>query len=104
MIKKTRAYLDDVIKSGSTKEEQDRNLEAFIRMVHKYGLTLNENNCVFGVTQISLLGHILENGTKRPDPCRLTTLMKYPLPQNKSQLQPLLGFFAYNAKWLADYS
>ena len=74
-------------------------------MVHKYGLTLNENNCVFGVTQISLLGHLLENGTKRPDPCRLTTLMKYPLPQNKSQLQRLLGFFAYNAvSLLADYS
>ena len=103
-LQKTRAYLDDVIISGSTKEEHDRNLEAFLRMVHKYGLTLNENKCVFGVTRISLLGHILENGTKRPDPCRLTTLMEYPLPQNKSQLQRLLGFFAYNAKWVADYS
>ena len=44
------------------------------------------------------------SGTKRPDPCRLTTLMEYPSTQNKSQLQRLLGFFAYNAEWVADYS
>ena len=77
----TKAYLDNVIISGSTKEERDRNLEPFLRMVHKYGLTLKESKWGFGVTRKLMLGHILENGTKRPDPCRLTTLMEYPSPQ-----------------------
>ena len=73
-------------------------------MVRKYGFTLNKSKREFGVTQTALLGHILEDGTKRPDPSRLKTLMENSLPQTKSQLQPLLGFIAYNGKWVTGYS
>ena len=30
--------------------------------------------------------------------------MDFPIPENSSQLKRLPGFFAYNAKWIADYS
>ena len=30
--------------------------------------------------------------------------MDFPIPENTSQLKRLLGFFAYNGKWVADYS
>ena len=30
--------------------------------------------------------------------------MDFLIPENSSQLKRLLGFFAYNAKWIADYS
>ena len=103
-LEKTRAYLDDVIISGATQEEHDRNLERFISTVKKYGITLNKDKCLFNVHRISLLGHILEKGTKRPDPERLKTLMNYPLPATKQELHRLIGFFAYNAKWIAHYS
>ena len=78
-LEKTRAYLDDVIISGATQEEHDRNLERFISTVKKYGITLNKDKCLFNVQRISLLGHILEKGTKRPDPERLKKLMDFPL-------------------------
>ena len=51
-----------------------------------------------------MLGHIVGAGSKRPDPSRIKTLMELPIPENSSQLKRLLGFFAYNAKWIADYS
>ena len=103
-LEKTRAYLDDVIISGATQEEHDRNLERFISTVKKYGITLNKDKCLINVQRISVLGHILEKGTKRPDPERLKTLMDYPLPATKQELHRFIGFFAYNAKWIAHYS
>ncbi len=103
-LSKTRAYLDDVIISGATLEEHDRNLDKFLSMTQRYGITLNKDKCLFRVKKISLLGHILENGTKRPDPDRLKTLLEYPTPKTKDELHRLIGFFAYNAKWVQNYS
>ena len=50
-------------------------------------MTLNKDKCSFGITKISMLGQILENGTKRPDPERLQTLMNYPVPNTAVQLR-----------------
>ena len=101
---KTMAYLDDVIVSGSSKEEHDCNVNSFGSIVRKYGPTLNESKFEFRVTRIALFGHLLEDGTKQPDTNQLKALMEYPVPQTKSQLQRLLGFFAYNAKLVTVYS
>ena len=54
--------------------------------------------------QISFIGHIIENGSKRPDPERLKPLMEYPPPSNAKEMKRLLGFLAYNAKWIPKYS
>ena len=43
-------------------------------------------------------------GSKSPDPSWIKSLMDFPIPENSSQLKQLLGFFAYNGKWVADYS
>ena len=68
------------------------------------GLTLNKAKCVFGCKTVPMLGHIVGAGSKRPDRSRIKTLMDFPIPENSSQLKRFLGFFAYNAKWIADYS
>ena len=68
------------------------------------GLTLHKAKCVFGCKTVPMLGHNVGAGSKRPDPSRIKTLMDFPIPENSSQLKRLLGFFAYNAKWIADYS
>ena len=97
-------YLDDVYIGGITKEEHDRNLHAFLKAAEKESLTLNMDKCTFGTRKLSLLGHIIENGSKKPDPERLRVLMEYPVPHTAAQLKRLLGFFAYYSKWVSQYS
>ena len=98
---KTKAYLDDVIVGGNDKEEHDQNVHKFLAVSKELGMTLNKDKCSFGITKISMLGQVLENGTKRPDPVRLQTLMNYHVPTTAVQLRRLLGFFG---KWVSDYS
>ena len=97
-------YLDDVYIGGITKEEHDRNLHAFLKAAEKESLTLNMDKCTFGTRKLSLLGHIIENGSKKPDSERLRVLMEYTVPHTAAQLKRLLGFFAYYAKWVPQYS
>ena len=99
----TFAYLDDIIICGQTQEEHDLNLSRFLALIEKQNIVLNHEKCMFNVTSIPLLGYIIENGTKRPNPERLSALMEFPTPTDEAALLRLLGFFAYNAKWVKDY-
>ena len=101
---KTYPYMDDITICGSTLEEHDENLEKFLEVARAVNLTLNDKKCVFRTQSIHLLGHVIENGTKRPDPDRLKALMEFPYPKTAPQLNRLVGFFAYHAKWIRHYS
>lgn len=107
-LKKAEAYLDDVMIGGTTQSEHDQNLKRwnlkFLEAAKEANLTLNMAKCAFGLQKINFIGHILENGQKRPDPDRMLPLLKFPTPINGKELKRLLGFFAYNAKWISNYS
>ena len=103
-LKRTHPYLDDVIIGGRSEEEHQENLTNFLKAAEIEGLTLNKAKSVFGCKTVPMLGHIVGAGSKRRDPSRIKTLMDFPILENSSQLKRLLGFFAYNAKWIADYS
>ena len=103
-LQRTHPNLDDVIIGGRSEEEHQENLKNFLKAPEIEGLTLNKAKCVFGCKTVPILGHIVGAGSKRPDPSRIKTLIDFPIPENSSQLKCLLGFFAYNAKWIADYS
>ena len=51
-----------------------------------------------------MFGNFVGAGSKRPYPSRIKTMMDFPIRENSSKLKRLLGFFAYNAKWVAVYS
>ena len=67
-------------------------------------LTLNEEKCKYRMTKVSLLGHVIEKGSKQPDPERLKALNDFPTPKTLAELNRLIGFFAYYAKWIRNYS
>ena len=60
--------IDDVLIFGRTKEEHDRNLKAVLIRMQENNMTLNIKKCVFRVTEIEYLGHILTQEGIKPDP------------------------------------
>ena len=103
-LEDTFAYLDDVLIGGYDQEHHDRNLAAFLEAAKKCNMTLNMEKCKFSLREISFLGYRIADGTLKPDPARFKALMEYPLPTSVKQLERLLGFFAYYAKWIPNSS
>ena len=99
-LTETDAYLDDILIGGFTKEQHDKNLDAFLSAAAAARMTFNKEKCQFGVTEIAFLGHVIGGGKLKPDPSRFASLQNYPLPTNEKELRRLLGFFAYYAKWI----
>ena len=98
----TTAYLDNITVCGKTKEEHDANLQRFLDSAAARNLTFNKNKCIYSSDCISLLDYQICNGTLRPDPERVKSLLNMPMPTTKRELRRRIGLFAYYARWLTN--
>ena len=103
-LQDTFAYLDDITICGRNQVEHDHNLKKFMEVAKKYNLTLNMDKCKFSLTQIPVLGYIVEKMSMRPDPDRLKSLLEFPVPHDSASLKRALGMFSYYAKWIPKFS
>ena len=103
-LKDTYAYLDNVTIAGIDEEDHDMKLNALRTAAKKENLTFNEEKSVIKKTEIDLLGYRISHGVIKPDPERLKPLVNLPLPSCKSDLQRVVGMFAYYARWIPQFS
>ena len=73
-------------------------MEVFLDLVKRQNLTLNHAKSVMSASSINVLGYLVQDGKIRPDPERIHTLKKLPLPTNAQSLRRTLGLIAYYAK------
>ena len=100
----TFAYLDNIIAAGKTQDEHDKNVENFLRVVEKYGLTLNESKTIKSVTSIQTMGYLVSENTIKPDPERMAPLLNLPIPNDSGSLKRALGLFSYYSRWVDRFS
>ena len=103
-LKKTYAYLDDIIVCGSTADEHDLNLKNFMELAKRLNLTINKEKSKFFLEEINYLGHTISKDLIKPDNNRLKPLLDMNPPETKANMQRILGLFSYYAKWINDYS
>ena len=103
-LQKTFAYLDDVTVCGDNQADHDSNLHQFMEAAKKRNLTLNEAKCSFNQTSINILGFVISNGEKRPDPERIKPLRDLQLPKDAKSLQRVIGLFSHYSQWIKGYS
>ena len=88
-------YMDDLLVIGETQDEHDLNLRPVLERASQLGLSFNLEKCHFGQTSICYLGHLISNGTVRPDPSRLQPILDMPLPRTLKQLSSFIGMLSY---------
>ena len=88
-------YLDDVVVHGKTGKEHDQNLQAVFKRIRDHGLGVNLKKCTFAQKEVSFLGFIVGEGTRRPDPSRIESLVNFPLPKDAKALQRYIGMCGF---------
>ena len=66
-------------------------------------LKANKNKCEFGMTKLKLFGHIVEEGTLKPDPEKTKVILEYPIPKTKKHLRSFMGLASYYRKYVASF-
>ena len=97
-------YQDDIIIWASTLEELDKRVEEVLRCIEKSGMKLNKDKCVFGVSEVTFLGHLITADGIKADPEKVKAVKHMPLPESKEDLQRFLGIANYLCKFVPNFS
>ena len=96
--------IDDVIVHAVTMEELINRLRKVFERCRANNLRLNQSKCEFGVTKISVLGHVVSADGIKPDPKKCEAIKATPPPKNVSDLSSFLGTCGYVSKFIPNYA
>ena len=96
--------VDDILVWGTTAEEHDHRLKKTLQRCQEINLTLNENKCEFGTTEVVYIGHKLTAQGVKPDQSKVDAINKIPQPTCKKDAERLLGMVNYFAKFVPQMS
>ena len=95
---------DDILVFGSTHEEHDANVIRFLERCLEIDLHLNPDKVKINCKSVPFFGMVLTADGIKPDPKKVETIKKWPVPQNVTELQSLLGSVNYLSQFIAGLS
>jgi len=99
-----KAYQDDLIVWGNSKADHDTNLISLLKVLGKFNVQINAQKSVFSSSEISFLGYLVDSDGYRPDPTRLDSVMKAPMPTSHTELRSFLGMLQYYSRFVPNFS
>lgn len=93
-------YVDDVLVSTATLEQHNQVLEALFKRFREHGLAVNADKCLFAVSSITFLGHVLSSNGLLLIPDRVKAVAEFPQPSSIEQLQEFLGLLNYYRRFV----
>ena len=85
------AYVDDVVVRSTKKEDHIQDLRETFANLHKHGLKLNPDKCVFGVRRGKLLGSMITERGIEANPDKIEAIRRMKPPTTKKGVQKLTG-------------
>ena len=97
-------YLDDIITFGPTFKIFLDNLRKVLDLLREADLKLKPNKCFFGFDTVKYLGHQISPDGVGPDPDKIESVKKFPVPQNRTGVRSFLGLTGYYRRFIEDYA
>ncbi|GFW76091.1 retrovirus-related Pol polyprotein from transposon opus [Trichonephila clavipes] len=93
-------YLDDILCYSENAEEHRSHLRTIFQGLSSYGLKLNISKCVFGVTELIFLGHLITPDGIKPLPDKVQAVLDYKQPETVGSLRKFLGLLNFYRRFL----
>jgi hypothetical protein len=74
-------YFDNILIYSKTEEEHYAHLTVALELLRKHGLKAKAKKCGFFNPELKFLGHIISADGLKSDPCKVETVVKWPVPQ-----------------------
>ena len=97
-------FFDDILVYSPTLEAHTEHLRMVLHTMRVHQLYAKRSKCVFGVSQVEYLGHIISDEGVATDPSKVTAMQNWPIPKNLKQLRGFLGLTGYYRRFIRDYA
>ena len=96
------SYMDDILVSGKSKEEHDKNLKATMTRLKEHQVKINKEKSLFCQKKIDFLGHSVSAEGILPIQNSMEAIQNMQYPQTKKELQSWLGSIQFYSKFLKN--
>ena len=97
-------YIDDIVVKNKTKSEHALHLEKTFRLMRAYNMKLNLAKWAFGVSAGKFLGFMVTQRGIEVNPDQIRVVMETSTPNNKKELQRLMGRLAALGHFIAQFT
>jgi hypothetical protein len=73
-------------------------------LIRRHELYAKRSKCQFFRTQIEYLGHVFPDEGVSVDPKKIETVVKWPVPKDKTEVRRFLGLATYMRKYVRDFA
>ena len=81
-------YIDDILIASSSVEEHEEHIKLVLQRLQQFHLRLNLDKCVWGVAELTFLGHLVNCDGFKPSSERIQVIIDYQQPQTKVTFIP----------------
>jgi len=89
------AYLDDILVFNRTWEDHVSHVKNVLNVLQKEELYVKMSKCEFGKASLVYFGHIVGGGQLKIDPSNVEVILKWPKPNNVTEVHRFLGAVQY---------
>jgi len=97
-------YLDDIVIYSSDEATHHENVKEVLSVLGRYGLTIKESKCHFGVEEVKLLGFVVCQDGLKADPEKVAAIRDMAAPTSKQEVRRLLGSANYYRQLMPNYA
>lgn len=97
-------YFDDLLITANSKEEHDKILQKVINRAREKVVKFNKEKLQYRKNEVKYMGHIFNKEGMRIDKDKLKAINELKAPENKKELQRLLGLVNYVRKFISKLS
>ena len=98
------AYLDDVIVLGSSFDHHVANLREVFNQFQAHRLKLKPRKCCLFQKEVQFLGKIISEWGVSVNPQSVQTVLDWPTPHSKKELESFLGLVNYHRGHILGYA
>ncbi|KAG2966507.1 hypothetical protein PC119_g24702 [Phytophthora cactorum] len=104
------SYFDDVfvhsraVNGKTDVEVHKEHLRKVLGLMRKHKLYANLKKCIFGASEIPILGCLVGKNGVRPDPEKVRVINEWPTLSNVKELRQFLGLATYLCKYVENYA
>ncbi|UYV76630.1 K02A2.6-like [Cordylochernes scorpioides] len=95
-------HMDDILILAKRKEEHDETLREVLRRLKNSGITLNKEKCQFGVSNVTFLGHYIDEYGIKADEKKVKAIAEMKPPTDVHGVQRFMGMVNFLGRFVPN--
>ncbi|UYV68677.1 K02A2.6-like [Cordylochernes scorpioides] len=95
-------HMDDILIFAKRKEEHDETLREVLRRLKNSGITLNKEKCQFGVSNVTFLGHYIDEHGIKADEKKVKAIAEMKPPTDVHGVQRFMGLVNFLGRFVPN--